>query len=437
MLVFMKKKGRSFTPSLSAKPSTPLVGPVEVDWRGTQRDRPGTEQGTSSVPATNLSAYMATLSVTERYRPAYLSKGKEWIIMYYARHPDTGAWRRCRQKLNWIKDPVERKRYAAQRIRELNAKLALGWNPITDRAAPRSATTVAQAMDHFLQTKLREGIRKDSERTYRSMLGMFSDWLKKNGKLDVAVGTIGEDEAITFMDWCFVAKHISPRTFNNYRAFYGTLCLWWKRHKYIRDNPFEMVDRKKYDKRRKSRRMLTDAERHLVRAYMSQKQPRFFAFSLIMFHCALRPKEVFNLRPRHIDLLRQCITVEASFSKNGYERVAAIPNVMVAELASLALDKQDPEMFVFSDKLEPGRVLKRSTYSGKYWKKLREDLQLPMECKHYSLRDTAVLQLARDGVSRVDSQNHYDHHSAAMHDIYSRAAQDTGNDEVRQKMSAF
>ena len=45
--------------------------------------------------------------------------------------------------------------------------------------------------------------------------------------------------------------------------------------------------------------------------------------------------------------------------------------------------------------------------------------QLTERCrvKHYSLRDTAMLQLARDGVSRIDSQNHYDHSSSAMQDL--------------------
>lgn len=380
---------------------------------------------------------MAAFTVSERYRPAYLSAGKETIIMYYVRHPDTGAWVRKKEKLNWIKDPVERKRFGKQRVRELNLKLAIGWNPVIDIQAPKSATPISEAIGLFLQTKLREGLREDSERTYRSNLRILAEWLQVHQKAHVAVGTFGEEDAIAFMDWCFTARNISRRTYNNYRGFFGTLCLWWKRHKYVRDNPFAMVERKKYDKRKKSRRMFTDEERRAVRSYLVEHHPRFLVFSLIMFHCALRPKEVFHLTPEHFDLDRQFIRVDASFSKNGYDRVAAIPNVMVEDLALLRLDEQPREEYVFSEKLLPGRKLMRSTYSGKCWKKVREALGLPMECKHYSLRDTAVLQLARDNVSRVDSQNHYDHHSAAMQDIYSRAVQETGNDEVRQKMSRF
>jgi integrase len=316
-------------------------------------------------------------------------------------------------------------------------KLAIGWNPVIDVQAPRSATPLREAMDLFLETKLREQLRPDSERTYRSLLGILAAWLNEQGKLMMAAGTFTEDDAIAFMDRCFAARKISGRTFNNYRGFYGTLCSWLKKHKYMRENPFDMVERKRYDKRRKNRRVLTDDERQRVRVYLQEHQPRFLVFSLLMFHCALRPKEVFYLMPRHFDLERQCITVEASFSKTHYERVVAIPNVLVPELRSLGLDEQDPNDHIFSKGMLPGPALKRSTYSGKFWKRLRDDLGLPAECKHYSLRDTAVLQLARDQVSRLDSMNHFDHHSSDMHDIYGRAREDHGNDEVRQKMSAF
>ena len=437
MLERMAEKSDEQTPSLSATPHQPPTGTGKETLVDLERDRTGTERWTRTGPENDLSSYMHTFTISERYRPAYLHAGKETIIIYYVRHPDTGVWVRKKEKLNWVKDPATRKKFAQQRIRDLNMKLGIGWNPILDAQAPKSFTTMEEAIKLFLETKLREEIRADSERTYRSLLGILAEWLRVNGRLKAAVGTFTEEDAIAFMDHCFVQRNISKRTYNNYRAFYGTLCLWWKKHKYLRGNPFDVVERKKFDKRRKSRRMLTDEERARVRIYLQEHDPRFLAFSLIMFHCALRPKEVFYLQPRHVDLARQCIHVDAEFSKNGFSRVAAIPDVVVGELAALGIDRQDPEEYIFSDDLLPGRNRKRSTYSGKQWVKVRDALGLPMECKHYSLRDTAVLQLARDDVSRVDSQNHYDHHSAAMHDIYSRAAQDSGNDVVRKKMTKF
>ena len=122
--------------------------------------------------------------------------------MYYVRHPDTGAWVRKKEKLNWIKDPVERKRFGKQRVRELNLKLAIGWNPVIDIQAPKSATPISEAIGLFLQTKLREGLREDSERTYRSNLRILAEWLQVHQKAHVAVGTFGEEDAIAFMDWC-------------------------------------------------------------------------------------------------------------------------------------------------------------------------------------------------------------------------------------------
>lgn len=380
---------------------------------------------------------MATLSISERYRPAFLSAGKEWMVVFWVRHPETLQWRRFKEKLNYIRDLPTRKKFAEQRLREINGKLAIGWNPILNSQAPRSATPISEAIKDFLTTKFREDMSADTVRTYESMTGILEAWLKRQGRAGASVGTFSEEDAITFMDHCFQTRRITPRTFNNYKRFFGTLALWWVKRKYLPANPFAAVEHKRYDKRKKNRRPLSVEERVKVRAYLEQHHPRFLAFSLIMFHCALRPKEVFHLKPQHFDLQRQCIHVLADFSKTNYERTAAIPDVLLPVLQALGIAEQPKDFYVFSTRFSPGPKLKRSTYSGAAWLKVRQKLDLPMEVKLYSLRDTGAMQLARDGVSRVDAMNHFDHHSSTMHDIYTMHQDDAGNEEVKRKATAF
>lgn len=399
----------------------------------------GPEQGAGHTGSREKtwSDFMATLSISERYRPAFLSVGKEWMVVFWVRHPETLRWHRIKEKLNYIRDEAVRKKFAAQRIRELNGKLAIGWNPILNSQAPRSATPIEEAIKDFVTTKMREEMSEDTMRTYRSLTGIMLEWLRKQGRANGSVGTFSDDDAIVFMDHCFQTRGITARTFNNYKQFFGTLALWWVKRKYLATNPFAAVEHKRYDRRKKNRRPLTLEERRMVREHLEKTNPRFLAFSLLMFHCALRPKEVFHLKPEHFDLRRQCIHVLAEFSKTNFERTAAIPDVLVPVLAKLGLESQDPKDYVFSTRFESGPTRKKSTYSGTAWVKVREQLQLPKEVKHYSLRDTGAVQLARDGVSRVDAQNHFDHHSSAMHDIYTRYVDDAGNEEVKRKATAF
>lgn len=384
-----------------------------------------------------LSEVMALLSVSERYRPAFFSEGKEAMIVFWVRDPVTTGWRRVKEKLNHVRDVEERRRHAKRRIRDINLKLSLGWNPLLDQQAPRSATALKDAIAAFLSTKEREEKRPDSMRSYRSLCGILQGWLASQGRLEAAVGTLTEDEAVSFMDDAFRHRGLSPRTFNNYKAFFGTLCLWWVKHRYLRTNVFAGVERKHAPRRRKNRRPFTEEERRQVRIHLEQHHPRFLAFSLLVYHCALRPKEALYLKPHHFNLEALTITVEASFAKNGDERIVCIPDVLAPVVLKLGLEAQAVSDYVFSTRFRPGPLLKRSTYSGKHWAKVRRSLGLPMELKHYSLRDTAVLQLARDGVSRADSQNHFDHSSSAMQDIYSMHAEHEGNAAVRRKASPF
>lgn len=382
-----------------------------------------------------VSDIMGILSRAEAFRPATLTKGKVWFISWY-QADQTGVLKRVRRKVNHIRCPKARRQWADLRVKEINARLLLGLPADQAKVVPRGETPLQEALDRFLATKTKDELRKDSMRSYRSYCGILSDWLATQERLQAPVASFGEEDARAFLEHCYLYRRISARTWNNYLAFFGTLAGWLVEHKYLPRNVFAGIHRKKAPKG-KNRRPLTDAERRMVRADLEANDPRFLVFSLLLFHCALRPKEAFMLRPEHYDLERQCINVPPEVAKNGEARAAAIPNVLVDLVRGLGIQEQDPAHYVFSEDFAPGAKLMTSQYSGKAWDRLRTRLGLPMEVKHYSLRDTGLIQLARDGVSRVDSQNHFDHSSAAMQDIYSRLGQAEGNAAVKVKATAF
>lgn len=352
------------------------------------------------------------------------------------------VWDPVRQKRVRVKEKVAhikegRARWVQQRIRELNGRLALGWNPLMERMAPRAAVPVHQAITEFIEAKTRDGLSEDSLRSYLSMAKRLHTWLATHHLLELSVGEFGDELAVRYMDDQWRRGGISARTYNNILIFCSSLGNWWRRHKYIQRNPWHDVERKNVDPWARRRRPLTDDERARVRAYMEQHMPRFFEFSLIMFHCGLRPKEAFLLKPEHFDLERWCIRLTPDMTKTNRSRVVAIPDVFRPMVERLNIPQQKPEHYVFSTKFYPGSVRKDSRYSGKWWARVRKELGLDPSVQHYSIRHTAVLQLARDQVSRLDAQAHFGHVSSKIHDLYGLYMAPEGNDVVRKKSSAF
>ena len=435
LMVYKRKEVERESPPLR-DPSQTLDGRGGNELKGSAGTGPGQHEGSVLDRSIEWSGVMEKLSVAERYRPARLLDGKEAMIIYYAWDPAGGGVRRVKEKVNRAKDSPGWSKWCRQRVGELNAKLALGWSPFVDRQAPRAATLLPKALEAFIAAKVGDELSEDSIRSYQSQVSILQDWLEKKMLVDLAVGLFSEERAVEFME-DRMETGLSKRTFNNNKTFFGTLWNWFVRHKYARSNVFSAVDHKRVDKRKKNRRPLTDEERVLVRAWCAKHAPRFLIFSELMFNCGLRPKEVFLLRPRHVDLRRRCVDVTEEIAKTNRARTAAIPNVLMPALVALDIDKIPPEHYIFSDDYMPGNQRKSSRTSGRTWRDLRAETGLPKEAKHYSIRDTAVLQLARDGVSRVDSQNHFGHSSGEMHDVYGRQYLEEGNDEVRRKATAF
>lgn len=205
----------------------------------------------------------------------------------------------------------------------------------------------------------------------------------------------------------------------------------------VSTNVFASVKRMRRDPDRPStRRPPSMEERGRIRAYLAER-PRFQAFCMLVFHCGIRPNEVFQLKPEHFHLKAQAITVPGTISKNRRTQGVAIPDTLLPMLAALDLDKQRPEHFVFSTAFRPGARQLGSRESGKAWSRMREAIGLPKEVTLYQLKHAGARQLSRDGVEAVDLMNHLRHHDLHETSIYTRGSFDGGVRTVISKASAF
>ncbi len=386
---------------------------------------------------TELKDLLEELQLSRSYRLARLCRGKEWMIVYYALDPRRGVPARKKEMLNHIRDRKERLRFAKQRIRELNTVLALGWSPFDKGLDKHGSKPVVKACQEFLSAKVREKIRPDSQRSYRSMVGILEEWLRARGLGQLGIGGFNSGHARSFLHESFVERELSPRSFNNYHTFYVTVWNWLKEHGYVKENVFQGIRKKKVDPDGSTRRPPTPHERVLIRAYLERENPRFFTFCLLCFHCGIRPKEAFMLRPEHFNVQENFIVVPGVVAKNHRTQGVAVPEVLVPHLEALKLDAQSPEHYVFSKGFEPGAKLCDSRDSGRAWTQLREAIGLDKEVTLYQLKHAGGEQLSRDGLSEVDLMNHLRHHDLSETSTYTRRNYKTGVRDVLKKATKF
>ena len=63
------------------------------------------------------------------YKPAELKIGKDWLIVYYSKHPVTGRLERQRLRVPVISNKKERLKHGNKIVAEINRKLAADWSP--------------------------------------------------------------------------------------------------------------------------------------------------------------------------------------------------------------------------------------------------------------------------------------------------------------------
>ena len=356
------------------------------------------------------------------YVPAKLSQGIEWCIYFYVTDPATGKLRRIRMKINRIKNKRERLRIARQMINALNERLALGWNPLVEKVAPKSEADISEAFDAFLQTK-KKTAEENSYRNYASFIGTMRKWMtsrsKCRGKFPVMSFT--HQMALEFMRDIEDNGNISAQTYNNYLRFFIILFNWVKDKGYVPENPFEGIKRKSKRLVKKKRRMMTDEELAALTDFLRRNNTNYLALCLCCYCCFMRPKEIALLRCEDIDLKKQTIHIRSEIAKNDNDSYRTIPDDMLPYLK--AIDLSDPKAYVFSDTpdytFRPGRKKALTQHIARYWSDvIRPACGFPMEIQFYSLKDTGITNMLGSGVPVSFVKQQADHHSLAMTTIY-------------------
>ena len=366
------------------------------------------------------------------FRPARLSEGKDWRIVYYVENPATGELERQRLSVRKMNDVALRRKYAKKLVQELNAKLFSGWSPfgIVDKS---ENIPFEEALTNFLERKQLE-LRNDSIRSYRSYCKYALEFAKKQQIDQLPADCWTNIVCSRFMDFV-IKKKVSARTHNNYLIFMNNFFSWLIEHGYARTNNFKEIRKMKMDQ--KNREPIPPLVRNKIMEHLKKKDYNFLIVCQLVFHTLIRPKEVTMLRPKDFDLKNQIIRIQAKVSKNRKERIVTIPNSFMPNLAQWDFNHAKLEDCIFGENFKPGITPVNGRRLAKKWDKLRTDLKLPAKYKLYSLRDSGIIQMLNDGISPEEVMKQADHSSLDITTIYVKHFNPVGSEQIKQKSSQF
>lgn len=335
-----------------------------------------------------------------KFIPAQLKEySSGWVIEYHVINPETFELERCREKFQRMRkkfasDDLARK--AAKNIcKERNKQLSNGWNPWMQNGTVRSFTRMEDALNMFLKEKLRE-IRPDTKRVYKSNVRMFLAWLKEHRLDTIYVKSFSAIHGDDYLTWQYVEQGKSAVTYNNYLTFFRGLFNWFIQKGYCEKNPFEKINRKKEEQ--KKRDVIPEEWDKKIMDYFYQHDPRMVLVCMLVYSSFIRPAEICRIQIKDIHLDKSAIFIPGQNAKNAHARWATLTPDTVRIIEELGIMDYNPEFYMISTSLLPGTKKKETRDLDKHWVKMRKRIGLPDMYQLYSYRDTGIMVLKESGV---------------------------------------
>lgn len=365
------------------------------------------------------------------YLPAQLHKGKEFYIDYYICRPGCSNLQRKKIKLNKIRKKTtasEFDRYCRILVKELNEKLAFGWNPFTEQEAAKGYTLLFDALETYWNDKSRE-MTKNSRRSYKSFLTMLKEWI--TGTVGDKIFSINFDQAKAreFMQYCWLEKKISGKTYNGYIRAYHSIWAWMVEFGYSKVNVFEGISRKK--EKTKKRAEISPELRERIHQYLLENNDApFWLMCELCYYCLIRPTEMLQIKTKNVNIDKQIIILESGETKNQNERVSSIPIHILPLLAEQIRSSVGKYLFSRENWL-PGNEEIDAREITRKWSKLRATLKIPANIQFYSQRDSGIIFLMDQGINPEYVRSQADHYSLEMTTKYSNHYRPEGIEAIK------
>lgn len=348
------------------------------------------------------------------FKPAELRIGTDWLIVYYAKDPQSDKLVRFRNRVPKMSNKKERLRFAQKMIDTLNEQLYSGWSPYMGNLT--EVKTIDYCFDYYLKTlskELSDGVkRKSTCDNYKHFITAFTEYLsiyQKNVKFISDISTLICDH---FLDRIYIEKEKSARTYNFYLMCMRTFFNFCLSKGFINENPVKNTKSKTI--KEKTRVVLNQKEKKQLQL-LREDNFHFYVFCMTTYYCFIRPNELKKLKVEHVNIEKSYITIPSSISKNRKTENVTIPNIFIEELKE-HIGKASKDLFLFGKKFAPGKQAVANLFY--YWENVRKKYHFRKEVQFYSLKDTGITDMLNAGVPAIKVRDQARHSDLKITEIY-------------------
>lgn len=363
------------------------------------------------------------------YRPAHLVKGKKsWYVAYSVINPETGKLVVKRIKLNYITNVKQRKEYAEELIKQVNAKLIRGFNPFYNEKSDK-LILLSNAVLDFLKVKKRDVETRilvaESFDIYKQHLKTFQQYINS----DYFVFKIKAVDINNFLDNLYIEKGYTGMTRNNYLSTLRMFFAHCKKRAYITDDPTQDIQNVK--KGAKKRTAIVDNDLQRIFAHIQAKGEKHYLLACyLLYACFIRPSEICNLKIKDVSFKNQTIFVSGEFSKNHKNQIVTMPRNVACMMLDLEIYKYPSDYYIIGNNFAPSEKQCTDKKLRAKWLQIRKSLNMPSSYQFYSLKDTGITKMINIlDVSEVRDQAR--HSSIAITDVYTDRSKANGNDHIK------
>lgn len=346
------------------------------------------------------------------YKPAELKKNKEWMIVYYAKHPATGLLERQRLRVPCLNNITDRTVHAKRIVVEINIKLAEGWSPYLEQTGKNYKTfkEVVSGFLNSLEKQLKDNVlRPDTLRTYNSNLNLFQQFLvEKNIKITFAV-EISPTLCTKYLDWVYIDRSNSPRTRNNHLIFIKLFCSYLVSKGVLKENPTTSI--KPMRTAPKIRQVFPESIKKKISEKLLSYDNSFYCVCMATYFCFIRNTELGKLKVGMVNLKESSIFLSEDISKNKKDEIVTIPSQFLEILKNHIGNGVSEDYLFSSNDFKVGATQMPVRKIATAWEKIREELTLESKYQFYSFKDTGITDLLNNGVPAIkvrDQARHYD-----------------------------
>ena len=344
---------------------------------------------------------------------------KTWQISYYFFDSDHPKGKQIRIKgMNRATTLADRRSITKQLIANETYQLEAGMNPITKTSGVYNKVHLTEDTPFIRALELAMDAVIVEHQTRLDIKSAILK-IKKHAEEYTPISEVRKRDMVRILDQCGV----SPKRYNKIKGYISILFAHLVKlevieHNFIRDIPNLRTVKN-------LRKVITKEEREKLYK-LKESNYNFFRFIMIFFHSGARLTELLKLKVADCDLKNQYFTVTIKKGSYSKQQRKPITNEVLTYWKEL---QGEPDMYVFSEKLEPGFHPIRRDQVTRRWKTHCKDA-LGIESDLYSLKH-AHADLISEQLGLIYTQNQMGHMSPEISKIYATKEAERRMEELK------